>query len=373
MLLTGKRQIAGKLPGISYAIDIQEGARLRLLVLHSFGLHSWQANAAECVVSFPTSSELWNHSGEVELKLFFENQLLSEEKLTILPDTSYAPLVEAYCGPKQILTGGEDFTMVIGTGVDSLDNPWPRGTAVDYEYLFKRTFKKRSVNTKTLHSYTRFFSDDESGTPVITVASHGSSHSEFNVTLYPNRPETFSLEYDRSHKYADGKQVTAIKTSVIKDELRNIIADGTLVYFKIVSNLGTTTYATAGMVNGIATIRLPAPKEAMLWTVQAFIEDYTKSTESSIEYLPSVKPYPVAFEEGMMKIGPIKGFSYQFVPDHTEINITLCHKDEHYKTVLYTAGGKATFDPEKLNLTRGLYDVVLNCGGQIAYKQILVQ
>ena len=372
MLLSSHEHVAGSISSISYYVDLPEGTSLRLLALHNFGVHSWQADVKDCIVSFQTPSVLWDHSGEVILKLFFKQRLLSEEMVEILPDTSYAPLVEAYCGPKQILTGGEDFTMVIGTGLDSLDNPWPKGTPIDYEYLFKSTLKRRSVAMKALHSYTRFFSDDASGTPAISVTSKGSSFNEFNITLYPKRPITFNLYHDRAHNYADGKQIITLTTSVIKDELGNLIADGTLVYFKIDNSVGSTTYATASMLNGIDTIRLPAPKEAMSWTVQAYIEDYTKSTKMYLEYLTSVKPFPVVYEQNVLKIGPIKGFSDQFVPDHTEVMISLCNSDQHISSILYTENGKSVFHPEKINLARGLYYVELNCGGQIIYDQIEV-
>ncbi len=373
-LLTPDTVTAGSVHEIVYHADVPDRPMLRLVVWHNFGMYSQQAVVNDCNVLFNTTSVIWQHSGHVVLKLYQANNLLATDHLVISPDTAYPPEVEAYCGPKQILAGGEDFTMVIGSSLDSLDNPWPQGTEMTYRYIFKSHLKVRQAETKALHGYVRFFSDNEAGTPVISVAWKNTARSEFDITVYPNYPTDFILSYDRAHPYADGKQITTITTTEIMDTLGNQIADGSMVYFKISTSKGEIMQAMATTVAGIANVMLPAPGEATRWSVQAYIEDYVQSSPLTISYLPSVRPFSIQWtDDRELIIGPVTGFLNQYVPNHTEVEITLCHNDRELLKTIYTQEGMAQLDLGEMDLEDGYYTVTVNCGGQIHGKTIIIE
>ena len=374
-LLTRDTLVAGRVDEILYSVDTGEPLQLRLVVSHNFGVYSQQAVTDDCAVSFAAQSVTWHHSGQYRVKLFYQDQVLCENTIVIVPDTSYIPEVEAYCGPKQILAGGEDFTMVIGSSLDPHDNPWPRGTEMTYRYIFKSHAKQRTAKTKALHSYVRFYSDDESGTPVISVTKDNSSRNEFDITIYPNHPTGFRLTYDRAHPYADGKQITSITTSEIKDTLGNRVADGSLVYFKIITSHGETVQAMGTTVGGIADITLPAPAEATKWSASAYIEDYCQSNTITIRYLPSVRPYEVrwADDQQLLIIGPVTGFLQQYVANHTEVQVMICGDEQEIFKTIYTREGMAELNVGEMGLDKGIYTFTINCGGQITGKTITLE
>ncbi len=373
-LLSKDTLVAGQVEEILYQVDRDEPLSLRLVVLHNFGVYSQKAMVNNCMVSFKTSSVIWDHSGRFELTLYYQDKVLSKNIITMVPGTSYAPEVEAYCGPKQILAGGEDFTMVIGSSLDSLDNPWPVGTEITYRYVFKSHAKLRTAKTKVLHSYVRFYSDNESGTPVISVAKDNSSRNEFDITIYPNHPKSFKLSYDRAHPYADGKQITTIVTNEIIDTLGNRIADGSMVYFEIKTSYGEIMQAMGTTVGGIADITLPAPAKAMDWSVRAYIEDYSQSNTISIPYLPSVKPFAIQWtKDQQLIIGPVTGFLQQYVPNYTEMEVMICAAHTEVTKTIYSREGMAFLDVGEMGLEKGTYTVTVGCGGQIKGKTIMIK
>ncbi|MEM1408672.1 MAG: hypothetical protein AAGG59_17955, partial [Bacteroidota bacterium] len=252
---TNPTRMAGHYIILEYQLpENLNGETLKLTLLHNYGMLRLNAAAEDCAVAFELPQSISSNAGAITLRLNGQSGLLSENEFTIVPDTIKLPLMEAYSGPKQILTGGKDYTAVVGTTLDSMDNPWPVNTPVDFNYTYKGQAKNEQVPTQRLYAYQRFFSDNESGNATITVSSQEASHQEFDLTLYPNFPESFALFESRDHDFADGKQVAEIYTSPIKDRYGNFISDGTLVHFTVYENNRIITQANGETIRGVASI-----------------------------------------------------------------------------------------------------------------------
>ena len=277
--------IANKYYEAQYALSHQEQQPYKLIVSSAYGTSILKSNSEKGRLNFLFPVGLSTLKGTLSLRLLNQkNELVSKNTIVIYADTSYQPVMQAFCGPKQILVGGEDYTAVIGTVIDSLDNPYPEGTPVEFQYRFKGIQKKVVVETTPLYSYHRFFSSNQTGYPVISVSSNGASFEDFELTLYAQAPVKFNLIPKRDHDYADGKQVTLINTSRIMDKYGNSIGDGSLVDFKISTSEGRLYRAQATTINGVATAYIPAPTKPVKWTIQAAVDPFVESYK--LEILP---------------------------------------------------------------------------------------
>ncbi|MEO0555156.1 MAG: hypothetical protein AAF149_18250 [Bacteroidota bacterium] len=339
---------------------------LKLTLLHNYGLLQLNAAAKECAVAFELPQSISSNAGAITLRLNGQSGLLAENKFTIIPDTIKLPLMEAYSGPKQILTGGKDYTAVVGTTLDSMDNPWPEKTPVDFNYTYKGKQKRELVASKSLYAYQRFFSDNQSGNATITVFSQEAPHQEFDLTLYPNFPESFDLFEERDHDFADGKQVAEVYTSPIKDRYNNFISDGTLVHFTVYENNRIITQANGEIIRGVASINLPAPIKPITWKVEARINNFSVSTPVLVTFKKSIQGYKAKMiGNHQLQAGPIKGFNKQLVADHTPVEIQIMQNGFLQQNVIaFTKGGMAHLDLERLDLEPCEYTLILNCGDQ---------
>ena len=359
--------IAGSFYQAVYEVPQQAGKTYRLLVNSAYGVSVLKSVSANSRVQFDFPSHLTELKGVLSLRLLDDgNQIIDKRTLHIMADTSYQPLVEALCGPKQILVGGEDYTAIIGTVLDSLDNPYPEDTPISFQYRFKNSQKMENVSSKPLYAYHRFFSSDQTGHPVISVFSNGAAHQEFELTLYANAPLTFSLTIERDHPYADGKQVAEIKTTRIADRYGNSIGDGSLVDFKIEAGDGSIYYAQATTIKGVASAYVPAPSIPMRWRVQASVNQYVQSSSLSVNFLSAVQPFSIDKEGDEIKIGPIKSFIDQWVAYRTPVELSFYTDDvEVLSTTALTEDGMVILDLKNFNLYPCKYTLKANCGGQI--------
>jgi hypothetical protein len=368
VMTNNHQRIAGdnSLVGFQIETDTYEDHTLRLVVFHNFGISTYSNKVEDCLIGFNLTQSLTDQSGEFSLRLYDDTELIAQGLLLIGADTTQLPLIDALCGPKQILIGGEDHTALVSTTLDSLDNPWPEGTSTRFDYVFKDIIKTANKNSKPLYTYHRFYSDNESGNAVISVQSQQGTHKEFDLTLYPNFPQDFSLIPDRDHYYADGKQVTEINTSRIVDRFGNVTPDGTIVNFIIEAKDQPFQTGIGRTINGVATLKIPAPLSPIIWNVSAQIDQFAKSDQVAIDYQKAIAPFTAKeLPSKIIEIGPITSFIGQLVPDHTRVDLQIFQNGELHQTIMaFTKNGIAHSDLTPLNLAPCTYEILVNCGGE---------
>ena len=86
----------------------------------------------------------------------------------------------------------------------------------------------------------KFSAKPKQGKIFIQSKRHNVNSKEFEATILASNPVDFEIDFDRNNSYADGKELTTLTTSVIKDKFGNIIENGTLVSFVLKgSNIDT--------------------------------------------------------------------------------------------------------------------------------------
>lgn len=357
--------MAGKPYLASYHISNEdEGATYKAIVVGAYGIFTIENSSSECTVDFQLPSHLLAVKGDLSLKLLYQGSIIQHTIITIKADTTRAPIIEAYCGPKQIISGGLDYTAVIGTVLDSLDNPWPKNTTTTFQYRYKGNSRNRTIPSKKLYAYHRFYSDNQAGHPVISVSAKGAAHEEFELTLYPGAPQRFSLTIDRDHDYADGKQIAAITTTKITDKNGNAIADGSLVNFNITTDDGGLSKAQATTINGVATLHIPAPDRPVTWLIEAAINQFVNSDPLETSFKSAIQSFTINKKNDSIMIGPIKSFIDQWVPYRTPVAIEI--RMENIKvasTTVLSESGMAILDLGSLNLEPCDYTLKATCGG----------
>ncbi len=343
-----------------------EGATYKAIIAGAYGLYTIENSSSECTVDFQLPSHLLAVKGDLSLKLLHQGSIIHHSTITIKADTTRAPIIEAYCGPKQIISGGQDYTAVIGTVLDSLDNPWPKNTPTTFQYRYKGTSRSRTIASKNLYAYHRFYSNNQTGHPVISVSAMGAAHEEFELTLYPGAPQRFSLTIDRDHDYADGKQIAAITTTKITDKNGNAIADGSLVNFNITSDDGALSKAQATTINGVATLQIPAPDRPVTWLIEAAINQFVNSDPLETSFKSAIQPFAINKKNDSIMIGPIKSFSDHWVPYRTPVAIEIMAENiKVASTTVLSESGMAILDLASLNLEPCDYTLKATCGGYI--------
>lgn len=368
LMTSNPNRMAGDSSSLRFQIEEAKmnNSEARLVVFHSYGIHSCVTKIDNCLMEFSLPKELTQHSAELGLKLFVRSKVVINSSIKIVADTTSKPSVEAYSGPKQILCGSEDFTAMISTTLDIHDNPWPTGTTTQFDYIFKDNIKKVFKASSSIYAYQRFYSGNQSGTALLSVQSEGGTHKAFELTLYPNFPQDFKMTADRDHSFADGKQVTKIRTSIITDRFGNIVADGTMVRYDIYDQNGLFQRGNAPTINGVATMKIPAPVLPMTWEVKGYISKFAKSESIKIKYKKAIASFTARWiNSNKLKTSPIRSFLGQLAPDHTAVEIALYQSGKKYKAMkVFTKNGLAEADLSILNPEPCDYMVRVSCGGE---------
>ena len=105
---------------------------LYLFVSHSWGLTALRSEVVNNKGRFLIDQSVTKKAGEINLTLYKDGIILDSKNIIIQPAMTNSPEIESYHGPRSIKAGGEEYSMVISTLLDSLDNPYDAGLKLDY-------------------------------------------------------------------------------------------------------------------------------------------------------------------------------------------------------------------------------------------------
>lgn len=318
----------------------------QLYIIHSYGKTLIDGTYKNGLISFVIPKVYSDKTGTVSWFLIDNGETTTKGVFEIIPNKNAPTQIENYLGPRSILAGGKEFTMMVTVPTDGFDNPVLENTPVLIKDQFLNNITVDAEKTKNFIAWKNIFSYKPSGKFLVSTECNNTATKEIETEVYPNIATNFSINYKRNHEFADGNQITTLSTSIIKDQFDNIVSDGTLVAFIITTqnNLILKTFGTT--IKGIATGQILHPDHSDFYTVKGYITGIADSNSLKISYKPILSTFNYTFSNGnrTLTVGPLKSFMNQVVPDGIKVTVNVFQGNKLTATMQEdTSKGIATF------------------------------
>ncbi len=301
-------------------------AEPQLFVIHSYGrtLLDAKHEGRNCIFTLPESYS--RKSGAVSWYLLNGNQTVDSGVFQIISNVHTKTVIENYLGPRRILAGGKEFTMMVTVPTDAFDNPKEDHTPVRLHYQFLQEIRNRTLETKDFVAWYDIYSPTQSGKLLVATECTATVSKEIETEVYPNIGTDFTIAYARNHEFADGNQITRFSTSLIRDTFGNTVSDGTLVTFIIKTRRDMVLKTFGTTINGIATAQILHPDHPDRYRVKGYITGIAESNTLDIGYKPVAPSFHYSFSNHnrTITVGPIKSYMNQLVPDGIKVTLQVC-------------------------------------------------
>lgn len=324
-----------------------ETEKPQLFIIHSYGKTLIESTFEKGNYVFKIPENYFQKSGIVSWFLINGNEKVLNGTFEIIPNDKTETIIENYLGPRSILAGEKEFSMMVAVPTDGFDNPKAENTPVIIKHQFLQNITTTNVKTKDFIAWFDIYSPTKSGKLLVSTECEATTTREIETEIYPNIAINFTIYFTRNHDFADGNQITNFTTSIIKDEFGNTVSDGTMVSYiiKTKNNLVLKTFGTT--INGIATAKMLHPDHPDLYTVKGFITGIAESNSLVIDYKPIISTFKYRFSEQnrILTVGPIKSFMDQLVPDGIKVVVKVYHNNNLLTTLQEdTSKGVAKFN-----------------------------
>ncbi len=374
-LITKKQEyIAGQKIILKYRIS---GENIpMLLVENAYGTSLIQGRKEHNEVVYIFPSNYSNRVGKCSFKLIGNKEKLDAGDIYIHPAVTKTRNIETYMGPPSIIAGGKDYTMLVNVPLDTYDNPLADSTAVTINQQFNSAITTTEVKLKNFIGWKNIYAPEKSGRILVSALCNALASKELNAIVFPANATDFKIDYERVHKYADGNQVVSLKTSIIYDEYKNVVSDGTLVNFIIENKEGTKLYASGTTISGIATAKMLHPVVADRWNVTAYITGAAKSNPLLVNFESAVENYKISHSKDFrtITVGPIKSFMKQLVPDGIIISCAIYNQNNKLLETKTTTSRKGigTFYLDTDFYSKGAYQIKIKSMGLLKETNIIL-
>lgn len=307
----------------------------QLFIIHSYGKTLLEGTIKKGNYAFKIPENYAKKTGTVSWFLILGNETLMKGTFEIIPNDKTETIIENYLGPRSILAGGKEFSMMVSVATDGFDNPKAENTAVTIKHQFLQNLTVTDLKTKDFIAWFDIYSPTKSGKMLVSTQCESTVTKEIETEIYSNIPTDFTINFTRNHEFADGNQITNFTTSIIKDEFGNTVSDGTLVSFiiKTKNNLVLKTFGTT--INGVAAAKILHPDQPDIYTVKGYITGIAESNSMVIDYKRIISSFNFGFSEQnrTLTVGPIKSFMNQLVPDGIKVVVKVIHDDKLMATL----------------------------------------
>ncbi|GER60025.1 hypothetical protein ULMA_21330 [Patiriisocius marinus] len=332
---------------------------IRFIVSGTFGTSVLKPTEDSGLARVVIPSEISQIAGQLEWILMEHEHFLEKGDFRLMPTASLGT-VENYLGPRSITASKRDNTMLVTVPTDSLDNMLPDDTAISMNHQFKGQTVKTPVKLKAGFGWKRI------AAPLVTGRlSTGStvgviSSKELVADVFPDIAQDFSINYERTHPFADGNELMSIKTSQIKDAQGNIMTDGTLVNFFIVDEKNNHWQTTSSTINGYAFAKILHPELPCTLSVNAVIKGMAESPKMTVDFKSIITEIPKAiFDNSTLKVGPLTSYLGQLVQDGVEVELQL----NETSWILLTKDGYVSQELDSLKFPKGTYSLTVKTLG----------
>ncbi len=339
--------MAGQPINLKFQTTLKVNAQL--VLSNAFGSSILLPEINDQEITFNIPKNFSRKSGLCNWVLYSNGKSVKQGSFKIIPQTNSKPSLETYFGPRSITAGGIDFSMLVSIATDPFDNVYPEGTEALIKSQFLNTISESVVPSKDFISWKRIYSEDKAGRILVTSSVKEITSKELTTIVFAANAESFLVESQRNHKFADGNQIMSFNTNVIRDKFDNIISDGTTVNFIIENSKGALLKTVAPTIGGIAKAAMLHPAEKGEWRITAFVTGAAKSNTIKIDFDTAITDFDVKFSPDNRKImiGPLKSFMQQLVPDGILIQLDV-----------YSSSGEY-LDSKKITSNKGLGTIEL--------------
>lgn len=358
--------------------NVDAAKKIKLIVSNKWGLKLLEPNLKESedanAIYFDTDGLKFQEAGEVELILIAESKVLDRHKFTVHPQRG-VHLIESYMGPKTILVGGKEKAMLTNVTTDKYGNPVKDGTAIDYSLRFPSgeviNFDERSNH---LVSFIQFRSKYKTGKIIIGASGDRASIREQEVRIIPGSPASIRLELVEWFPYADSRQMVWLRTGVIRDQLKNVVADGTTIKFYVEDNEGGLSEYKSFTVGGIANVYIENPTIESSWEVYATAYEKVRSNSITLDFKTNIESVRYAYNKNShtIKVGPIISGLGQHVNDGTQISLVVSDGTEDTKYQDQAVDGYCEIKLKGKKFDQGTYGIALEVGGEKSIKSWII-
>ncbi|MEM6722144.1 MAG: hypothetical protein AAF611_22645 [Bacteroidota bacterium] len=335
-----------------------QDASIKLYCANSYGATIIRPKIENAQLHYRIPTQLTSKIGVVNWELLDKTNSLSGT-FNIIPQTQPIAM-ETYVGPPSIEAGDRDYTMLVIIPADALDNPIKYNTEVTVKRQFLAEEAQEIVQTKNLIAYQRIYAPTQSGRMLLATECLGLNSKEFTVNITPAISTDFEIFVKRPHEYADGNQITAFTTSVLRDENKNIVSDGSYVEF-VITNSDGNLLKTAGMtIDGVATAKMIHPDHAETWSIKAYVKGISESNTISLNYKQVIEDFTVTFSKNnrTIEVGPLQSFMKQLIPDGLQVTLTVSQRGKALETYIKESrDGFVNFELNPNIFSNGNYDL----------------
>lgn len=319
----------------------------QLYIIHSYGKTLLESKNQNGKITFEIPTIYTQKTGVVSWFLIGDGNEQTKGTFEIIPNNKTKTQIENYLGPRSILAGGSEFTMMVTVPTDSYDNPKQEGTQVDIKDQFLNAVNTETKKTKNFITWKNIYSNQKSGQILASTSSGQTVSKEIETEVYPNIATDFTIGYSRNHNYADGNQITTISSSIIKDQYGNIVSDGTTVLFNIKTKNDLNLKTLGTTINGIASGQILHPDHLDTYTITGYVTGIAKSNSITVEYKPIISTFSYHFsnKNRQITVGPLTSFMGQLVPDGIKVTLKIYARNKLIETLLADSSrGIATFN-----------------------------
>lgn len=340
----------------------------------TFGFLPQEQQPVAGVARFPLMLVQTRFAGAVRLRASSDDVAASAE-LVITPGPAVDPILPLV-GPRSIMAGGEQWTMVIATPRDGLANPVAEGSSVTFRVQHPVAptatpaigLETLVTRTQNLIAWTRIYSRNRAGSMRLAVNADFGHSPERVVLITPGLPLPFQLLADQASAPADGRQLVQISSSQIRDRFGNVLPDGTSVLLLTTMGEQDRRSLPASTIDGRLYTTIQAPSQPGTMRLQGWIAGIgSEPLTLTFTGGPAVQPIHLVTNKvaaGMQVIaGPLVGDLGQFVPDGADVTFTITAPNGQTETVIVPADyGYAQILLRRSALIDGEYQVAVTAG-----------
>ena len=346
----------------------QKNIKLDLLVQHALFSHTYSITASENKFEFEIPASQNQLAGEVLVQLAYQGVVVQQKKYFIRSLEAINKM-QNFNGPKDLFADGKDASMNVSIPHDKYENPLMPPAAVNYQASYEGQIQRSEQRpVENLIAYQITPTKLKTGKYLLGSSSSDGFSQEQELIIGAGMPSKFTIELMSFHPFADSRQYSHLKSEVILDKEKNMVADGTLVNFTIKENDRLVGVYQAFTIGGIANVYIENPSEAISWNIQASVHDDIVSNSIALNFSKNVNDFEATWnrKEKSIEIGPVIGVLGQYVPDGTEVKVS--NKEYNLEDYIYLEAGvckyKIAFDwlqkePSQIELLIGGHEKII--------------
>jgi hypothetical protein len=361
-----KKSIAGN--QIQFVFESNKTENIYVFIHHSNGKTLLKPDfVIDNKITYKIPENFSNKAGVLNWYLVHENKILIKDKINILPFDGNQNKLESYLAPSNAWVGDNNYVIFITLPLDKYDNSLIDGTKITFNENNYNKITNSTIEVKDFITWKKSFAPIKSGKIFINANYKNISTKEFEAEIFPGIALPFTINYERIHDYADGNQITTLKTSILKDKFGNIISNGTQVVFEFINSKNEYLKTFGTTIDGVATAKWIHPEAAENYKIKAKIPGFAKSNTISLRYKSwnfNIN-YELFNNNRKITIGPLRSYMNQLMPNGTKVTLKIFkNKNLLEERIEKTVNGVVNCNFEPHILKNGVYNFEISTLGK---------